>query len=783
MRRRTTTCRGSPHTQRCVRTAAHDGDNLKTDDGQNGKPRVVKVAIVGGGCAGIAAAWELSRPDPSREETYDITIYERSWRLGGKGASGRDEHGRIREHGIHIWLGFYENAFRMMRECYERVERKEWGPARDDNDSVLPYGTFDHAFFPEPHIGVASRDGSETWKVWSGFLPPMDGLPGTPLDEETNPFTLQAYLVRCLEMTKALIHSVLGPAGEKATAGSSHVDGRSTLDEALDLDFSFDLTQSPAVLVERMVALVRAGMLTTAAGVLQGVTIVESLIRERNPAPQFSEGVLKFIETLATQTRKQLRDFVNIDPETRRKTQVIDLIMTIVVGLLRDRVLTSPRGLDAINHIDCKEWLIKHGAVKESVESPFVTGLYDLAFCYRDGDRTQPALAAGQALRGALRMFFSYRGAIFWRMRGGMGETVFSPLFRVLKERGVKFKFLHDLKRVTFAGDSPETRVSTLVFDSTESVDGFSDDYPLDHFGCWRHARPKTRRAEDSEELTKRVVLNDGEDFHAVVLAMAIDDFLTACGKELTKLPKQGQRWEKMRQSVKTIATQGAQVWMTSDLAELGWRRGSVLVSALEGPFQTWADMTHTLAAEHAWRAHKNCPAQSKGDHPDVKSIAYFLGVLPQTVIKKIKHEAGGDAVQTKARLEKQIRVDLGSLLKTGMKSFWPAAYSAPYSHPTLSPLKLLATPLGNKGGTLTGQHIQASFIGSDRYTLAVPGSLEHRISPLHYLVVNMTIAGDWTECGFNEGCIEAAVMSGMLAAHAISRKPDLNDIIGYHHP
>jgi hypothetical protein len=46
-----------------------------------------------------------------------------------------------------------------------------------------------------------------------------------------------------------------------------------------------------------------------------------------------------------------------------------------------------------------------------------------------------------------------------------------------------------------------------------------------------------------------------------------------------------------------------------------------------------------------------------------------------------------------------------------------------------------------------------------------------------------MTIAGDWTECGFNEGCIEAAVMSGMLAAHAISGQPDLNDIVGYNHP
>lgn len=45
----------------------------------------IKVAIVGGGCAGLAAAWELSKlPD------YQVDVYEKSWRLGGKGASGRN---------------------------------------------------------------------------------------------------------------------------------------------------------------------------------------------------------------------------------------------------------------------------------------------------------------------------------------------------------------------------------------------------------------------------------------------------------------------------------------------------------------------------------------------------------------------------------------------------------------------------------------------------------------------------------------------------------------------
>ena len=80
-------------------------------------------------------------------------------------------------------------------------------------------------------------------------------------------------------------------------------------------------------------------------------------------------------------------------------------------------------------------------------------------------------------------------------------------------------------------------------------------------------------------------------------------------------------------------------------------------------------------------------------------------------------------------------------------------------------------------------RHVQANFEGSDRYTLSLPGSLACRISPLDRSVENMTIAGDWTACGLDAGCVEAAVMSGMLAAHAISGKPDPSNIIGYDHP
>ena len=83
-----------------------------------------KVAILGGGVGAMAAAWELTST-PERRAKYDVTVHQLGWRLGGKGASGRNaaEGQRIEEHGLHIWMGFYENAFRVMRACYEELGR------------------------------------------------------------------------------------------------------------------------------------------------------------------------------------------------------------------------------------------------------------------------------------------------------------------------------------------------------------------------------------------------------------------------------------------------------------------------------------------------------------------------------------------------------------------------------------------------------------------------------------------------------------------------------------
>ncbi|SEB16056.1 FAD-dependent oxidoreductase [Variovorax sp. YR216] len=761
----------------------------------------VKVFIVGGGMAGLAAAWQLQKRNESLKRKhekgrcldqggYAIQVFEASWRLGGKGASGRDAFGRIHEHGLHVWLGFYENAFRMMRDCYAQAKTLEMGPEAN-RGSTLPHASIDEAFIPEQHIGIASKNRAGRFEAWTGYLPPMEGLPGTRTKPGENPFTLAAYLARAMALTRALIVSLIAEPAREPRPGEPRPDGQQGIDEAVELNLDADPLSSPSATLERLTNSLRNAVLVASAMLLQGVTIMEVWLREFDTGQQWNSRVLDFMDALAAALRRRLSEITSIDEHVRRKTEIIDLVITVSVGLYRDRVLFNKQGLDSINGIDCREWLLNHGATRTSVDSPFITGLYDLAFCYEDGDRSRPALAAGQALRGVLRMFFTYRGSLFWRMGSGMGDAVFAPLYRVLLRGGVRFHMKHVLSEVEFCEDlkpgSADNRVVGLRFKYPVAAGGdplFPESRDaLDPTGCWPEDDPVPPDAQEAE------LCCGPDDFDAVVFAMGVDDFVAVCSREpqnprARMLFKTLPEWARMRDAVKTVGTRAAQVWLNTDASTFGWAREPAILSGLDPPFETWADMTHTLAAEFAWRERMGMGSPPATD----RLVHYFCGVLPEEQIRAAERDALGTPAapgqanadktqqQVETALNQRLQKDLYATLDDGMRAFWPQL-----ARPSAEGLQqyLAVGPTG----VAQAPFVQANFHGSQRFTLSLPGSLEKRISPLDYSVVNMTIAGEWTACGFEESCVEAAVMSGMLAAHAICGFPKLNDIVGYDHP
>lgn len=702
--------------------------------------RPIRVAIVGGGCAAISAAYELTRPEHGGR--YEVTVYQVGWRLGGKGASGRGVHGRIEEHGLHVWMGWYENAFRLLRECYRELDRD-----------------FLDAFIPATTIAVTDRDARGEWELWMRSFPPMEGLPGDA-GSAAGGATVRDYIVHVMAMVQTLFAEVLSRTGEAISTPP-----RSGIPESA---------------VEALTALVRYGELATLAGITQGLALLEVVISSFTESS--STVVVRFLDAAVANARRLLESRLEHDPELRRVWQVIDLALATVRGQIRFGLVSDPRGFDAIDDYDCREWLLLNGAAASSVDSGYLRGLYGLGFAYEDGDFQRPRVSAGVALRGFLRAFFTYRGAIFWKMRGGMGDVVFAPFYEVLRRRGVRFAFFHRLRNVRVASgaerapdDTPH--VEALEFDVQAEIregrayeplvtvagmpawPSHPDYRQLVDGDRFRHEEWDFESHWDRRSVASRT-LRVGDDFDLAVLAVGIGAIPYVCRDIVAR----DARWREMVDHVRTVATHAFQLWLRTPVSELGWPESPVTLSGFAPPFDTCADMRHLLPLE-SW------PTTPAG-------LVYFCSVLSDD-------DDGSAGPGVSARRRAQVRDLAVDFLKREIKHLWPRSVDDSGAFRW----ELLATPDGSGAVDPVGearfdaQFWTANVNPSDRYTLALPGSSKYRISPLDTTYDNLTIAGDWTSCGVNTGCVEAAVISGRLVAHAIARSPRLEDIPGYDHP
>jgi uncharacterized protein with NAD-binding domain and iron-sulfur cluster len=257
-----------------------------------------------------------------------------------------------------------------------------------------------------------------------------------------------------------------------------------------------------------------------------------------------------------------------------------------------------------------------------------------------------------------------------------------------------------------------------------------------------------------------RRTLRVGRDFDFVVLGVGVGA-IPHVGRELIA---QSRKWETMVKRVKSVQTQAFQLWMNVDMKDMGWAGPPPNISGFVEPFDTWADMRQLIPRE-------SFPKK-------VRSVAYFCSVLPDPT------KRFGVTRKYSAEQRTIVRGNAIRFLNRDITHLWPRATKRPGEFRW----DTLVAPSARQPGDKTERRLDTQFLTanvnpSDRYTLSLPGSLEHRISPLDRTFDNLTIAGDWTDCSFNEGCVEAAVMSGRLAAHALSGAPALDEIVGFDHP
>jgi uncharacterized protein with NAD-binding domain and iron-sulfur cluster len=670
-----------------------------------------KIAVLGGGAGSLAAAFYLSA-QPGWRERYEITIYQQGWRLGGKGASGRNAAlaQRIEEHGLHIWFGFYANAFAMIRAVYQELGRA----------SSAPLASWDQAFRPHDYVVLAEQLGA-SWRPWHLLLPRRPGEPGTG-SEPVSPWRMALEGITWLRQW----HSELGVAAPAGIFGDPFAELQAQA-SALPPDAQLHTGADHARLL--------------------------ATLQRADAHLQASQAAL--ID----------------DDSTRRTLAGLNIGITTLRGMLADGVFT--RGFDVINDEDLRAWLRRHGGDPElCLNSAPVSAMYAQLFAFEDGDPARPNLEAGVALRWMLRMSFAYRGALMYRMQAGMGDAVFAPLYEVLARRGVRFAFFHRVGEITAdAGgvDAIRMSVQAQVADG-----GYQPLVTVKGLPCWPdlpdHAQldpaqaallrahavdleswwsdwPQLYRQAFGHDLPERVLLR-GRDFDQVVLGLPVATLPLLAPALLAASPPLASTAAALR----TIVTQACQVWLNRDTQALGWtylpNGEEPILTGFSQPYDTWAAMSQVLPGED-WP-----PAAMP------KSVHYFCGAMALADLPP-QSDTGFPA-----RAAAQAKANAVELLNDRIEALWKEAGSG-------FPWQWLVDPLNAEGpARMDRQYWRANVDPAERYVLSVAGSSAHRLFSDGTGLANLFLAGDWLRTGLDSGCVEAAVMGGMQASRAISGYP-----------
>jgi uncharacterized protein with NAD-binding domain and iron-sulfur cluster len=321
-----------------------------------------------------------------------------------------------------------------------------------------------------------------------------------------------------------------------------------------------------------------------------------------------------------------------------------------------------------------------------------------------------------------------------------MGDVVFAPLYQALSRRGVRFAFRHRLDRVHL--DHDRRGVASLVISRPAGLDAYQPLIMVGGLPCFPSA-PEDAKIHRPQELVELVV---GEHVDTVILAVPVGALAGPCAELVTH----SRRWRDMIDNVSTVATQSLQLWLRPTESQLGWDFPASTVSGYLPPFDTYASMTHLLGFED-W---------PQEDRPG--TLGYFCGSL--------RLEGDDDPEQVVAAAAERFLDDHAG-------HFWPAAAGADGFD-----WDVLVDGRGSTGGgpsRLIDQYVRANTDGSQRYVQSLPGTQRFRLRADESGYRHLVLAGDWTNCGLNAGCIEAAVISGLEAANTVAGASIMTGVAG----
>ena len=501
-----------------------------------------RVAILGGGMAGLATAWELSRGD-WRKDFSSITVYQRGWRLGGKGASSRGEHGRIEEHGLHVLLGYYDATFEpcggLRRAC----------ATTDPNCPPGVGGAVEQA----PDVGLTELHAGRRHFVTRFDQRPPSGRAG---DSRPRPRT-----------------------GMRAP-GADRFPPQSAIGRGLP---------------ERLADTSRSGL----------DLLMRTFVHDARRRPRCCSGPPR--RTPRSSSAGSERCWRRGDPNPPCRRCRPDRTSHLATGgpggnepgAWHDGILLGGdyRRIDHLDYRDCG----RARCVGGDLDSPIVRGMYDLTSPTNGATEAGPASAdwAWNRPADALRLQGRSSGGC-----GRDGRNRFAPLYQALAHRGVAFEFFHRLDEVVVENRAVAALRFTQQAELAEGRTAYEPLIRVRGIPAWP-ARPLAAQlaADPGDDLethgpnpgagTRQ--LRAGEDFDVVVMAVPVG-MVPYVARGLTEADS---RWRQMVDNVGTVATRSAQLWLRSSEHQLGWDGpAGVTLSGFGDTFDTWASMSHLLSVE-----------------------------------------------------------------------------------------------------------------------------------------------------------------------------------------
>ncbi len=732
-----------------------------------------KIVILGGGVSAMTAAVYLT-DDENWQDKYDITVYQQGWRIGGKGASGRNPYlgQRIEEHGLHVWFGAYVNSFKTIQSVYEKL-------ARPDS---MPLATWQEAFKPHSYVVLQELIDNE-WQTWPVDFPL---IPGNPADGTLDLhfwdiarllyFWIKKFIGELEHKANSLnkVRDIKTPENDEEQNLFAHFidEVKEKVDDIKDewQEFKDDAEDSLETFSKHIQV-----TLSELSYFFDKRASDKNLSNTKHPS-----AIQWIIRRFKRWLNEEFEDLLEDNADIRRLYICADLALAMMEGLIEDKVFK--RGFGAINNLDFRAWLEKHGANTQfSVDSAPVRGFYDLVFAYQDGDFAKPNVEAGVAALAMLRLSLCYHGGVMWKMQAGMGDTIFSPIYELLIKRGVKFEYFNQVTQLlptqSIEGESSVDEIK-LIKQVALKTGQYHPLVDVKGLPCWP-SFPLYEQIDDEQaalikqhninlesfysdwpsvyqqhfgEALPEVTLKQGVDFDKVIYGISVASLPHLCEKLLAK----DHGLSLTSQKVKAVATQAFQLWLDKPLDETGWAYTPAsgeqpILSGFSEPFDTWASMDQLINKED-WQ----------GD-VEPKNVAYFCSAFTQ--------DSFPPSTQSDFQAMCNARVKANSVFKLTQQMYplWPdIAKQGEFDWQAL-----MDTTNAVGEARFDSQYWRANVDPSERYVMSVVDSSQYRLATDGTQFANLLITGDWIKTGVNAGCVEAATMAGMATSRAICGYPN----------